>query len=71
MHSDLKNIRTLFIQNRTASAPREDTLYFPEYTESLIPGILQKTVSAFEHVLKTEDFDFVLRTNLSSFYVFP
>ena len=44
-----------------------DDVTFPSISESLIPGILEKTVSALE---RCEGFDVVIRTNLSSVYVF-
>lgn len=40
--------------------------------ENLIPGILNKTLMSLELLLpRLHEFDFVLRTNLSSFFVFP
>ena len=44
-----------------------DDITFPSISESMIPGILDKTVSAFE---RCGGFDVVVRTNLSSVYVF-
>lgn len=38
----------------------------------MIPGILNKTVKGLEFLQPCfSDFDYILRTNLSSFYVFP
>jgi hypothetical protein len=39
--------------------------------ESLEPGILLKTMAAFRYCEKNYDYDFILRTNLSSFWNFP
>jgi hypothetical protein len=40
--------------------------------ETYIPGLGDKTILAMEAFLpRLKEFDFVLRTNLSSFYVFP
>jgi hypothetical protein len=40
--------------------------------ESYVPGILDKTILSMEVMMpRLQEFDFVLRTNLSSFYVFP
>jgi hypothetical protein len=41
--------------------------------ESLKPGILNKTILAFEYFRKnhTLEYDFIIRTNLSSMYVMP
>ncbi len=40
-------------------------------TESLVPGILQKTLDGFEYCLRQFSFEHILRTNISSFFVFP
>lgn len=39
--------------------------------DSLIPGILYKTLDAFDYCLQHFTFDHILRTNISSFFVFP
>lgn len=44
-----------------------DILYL-QGTESFIPGILDKTVKAFEYCLANFDFDYLVRTNNSSFW---
>lgn len=43
-----------------------DTIFIKD-TESLIPGIYNKTIRSIEYCLRTIDFDFIYRTNLSSF----
>jgi len=44
---------------------------FVKTAESYTPGIINKTVLSIEALLpKLKDYDYVLRTNLSSFYVF-
>lgn len=43
-----------------------DDLYF-KGTESVIPGIYNKTIKAIEYVDKHYDYEYILRTNLSSF----
>lgn len=46
-------------------------LYLPG-EESYKPGILMKTILALESFLpRLDEFDFIIRTNLSSFYIFP
>lgn len=44
---------------------------FVQGTESLIPGILEKTLAGFDYCLRNFTFQYILRTNISSFYVFP
>lgn len=49
-----------------------DTIW-SKTAESIIPGILNKTILSLEAFLPRiqTEFDYVLRTNLSSFYIFP
>lgn len=48
-----------------------DTIY-SKCEESYKPGILKKTVLSMEYMLQKDNkYDYILRTNLSSFYVFP
>lgn len=44
---------------------------FVQGTESLIPGILEKTLAGFDYCLRNFTFQYILRTNISSFFVFP
>jgi len=59
-----KDILTLFIRfdnNMDCDVKLDnDTLY--------IPGVMKKTIGAFKYCLDNYSFDFILRTNLSSFY---
>lgn len=45
----------------------ENTLYF-KGIESTIPGIFQKTIYAMEYININYDYEFVVKTNLSSFF---
>lgn len=45
-----------------------DSIILGRSPESYIPGILEKTIDAFAVLLK-EPFDFIVRTNLSSFWI--
>lgn len=53
-------------QNKTP----DNTLCFHDIPETYIPGILLKTMAAFKHIESQHSYDFVVRTNLSSFYIF-
>lgn len=35
------------------------------------PGVLQKTLLSFKDILNKYEFDYILRTNLSSFFIYP
>lgn len=75
MHSDPAHFEVYFIQGDpelpTAHAIKGDHL-FVKTAESYAPGIVNKTVLSIEALMsRMDEFDYVLRTNLSSFYVFP
>jgi hypothetical protein len=73
MESD-PEIYCLFLRQAAVSQPQLDeasrTLTFPG-EECLLPGVLEKTLKGFGFVLANYTFDFLLRTNISSFFVFP
>lgn len=75
MHSDPEHVEAYFIRgNPNLSTPYEikgDDL-FVKTEESYTPGIFNKTVLSMEVFLpKMKEYDYVIRTNLSSFYVLP
>lgn len=79
MHSDPEHFETYFLKgdpniSETVQV-RGDTVWVKTKDQfpSDGPGIINKTTAAFEYFfprIQTE-FDFVIRTNLSSFFVFP
>lgn len=64
-----KNIDCFFIECGETTKQQGDYL-LTECKESFIPGIYQKTILSFEYLLDS-DYDFFIRTNLNSFFVFP
>lgn len=75
MHLDREHIEAYFIKGnaelKTAYQIVDDTIW-SKTVENYAPGILNKTVMSLEAILPhMDEFDYVLRTNLSSFYVFP
>ena len=75
MHLFPKHVEAYFIKADpdlpTAYEIKEDVIW-SKTQESFIPGISNKTFSSMECMLpRIDEFDYVLRTNLSSFYVFP
>ena len=76
MHLDRKHIEAYFIKaDDRIEEPyeiRDDVLWI-KTKDSLIPGVLNKTVLSFEAMLPRikNEFDYIVRTNLSSFYIFP
>jgi hypothetical protein len=67
------DIRFFYIEARDQeeeSVEDGNTLYL-KGTESVIPGIYLKTMKALQHIQSNYNYDFVLRTNLSSFFNIP
>jgi hypothetical protein len=67
------NIQSYFLYNKPDISENVviegDTMYIRDY-ETYIPGILNKTIRAFEYCAKNFEFDYIYRTNLSSFVDF-
>jgi hypothetical protein len=63
------NIKSYFIKYKVGLDDdvilENDTIYI-NGNESLIPGCLVKTIKSIEFLLKTQNFDFIFRTNMSS-----
>jgi hypothetical protein len=67
------DIRFFYIEARDQeeeSVEDGNTLYL-KGTESVIPGIYLKTMKALQHIQSNYNYDFVLRTNLSSIFNIP
>lgn len=83
MHFDPEQIKAYFIKGDpnlpTPYLIEGDTIWAQTQEEGGIPalhnpscsGILNKTLLAFEAILQNHPFDYILRTNLSSFFIFP
>ena len=75
MHLDREHVEAYFIKG----APELEKPYlifedeiWSKTQENYVPGILNKTILSMEAMLpRLDEFDYVLRTNLSSFYYFP
>ena len=66
-------IKYLFIENKAdidVIIEKDNYLYIPGF-ESFIPGIYTKTIKAMEYITNTYSFDYVIRTNLSTFWNMP
>ena len=70
MHTH-SNIKSFFIKYNNLMEENiildNDTIYV-KGNESLIPGCLDKTIKSIEYVLNNFEFDFILRTNMSSVF---
>ncbi len=76
MHNDPEHVEAYFIKANpelSSDYQIEADVIWSKTVENITPGIVNKTILSLEALLpriKTE-FDYVLRTNLSSFYIFP
>jgi hypothetical protein len=75
MHSDPEHVEAYFIR-ADPDLPVQSTIkgdvIWSKTQESLNPGILRKTLLSMEHMLpRLREFDYIVRPNLSSFFVFP
>lgn len=77
MHLDKEHFHAYFLKgdsDLSKVCEVKDDVIWTKSPENLKPGLLNKTILAMEHMqqrIGDFDFDYVLRTNLSSFYVFP
>lgn len=75
MHEDPEHFECYFIRSDPKLSSefliKKDVIW-SKGQESLIPGLLNKTLLSLEAMLpRLDEFDYVLRANLSSFFVFP
>ena len=66
------NITSFFImndENIDEDVVIKENIMYVKANENYIPGILQKTIRTIEYCLQHFEFDFIYRTNLSSFLV--
>jgi|LauGreSBDMM110SN_4_FD.fasta_scaffold06849_2 hypothetical protein len=60
------NIRSFFIKGNEEDSVESETIYVKS-GENYIPGILEKTVKSMEYIQNNYEYDYIFRTNLSSF----
>lgn len=66
------NIKVLFVYGRGTSFKRNEyDLVYDDVFENDYPGMITKTLNAFEDIETTYDYDFIVRTNLSTFWNLP
>ena len=66
-----RNIKIYLVFGETPSkiSIASSNLIVSNTEENIIPGVLKKTVYAFEYISKKYDYKYLLRTNLSSFFI--
>ena len=74
MHKDPQHITAYFIKgdpNLPYLYDIDHDIIWSQVKESIKPGVINKTLVSFEAMLpKIREYDYIVRTNLSSFYVF-
>lgn len=68
LHPDIKVF--LVYGNSFRGTPLESDLVFKDIEEVYNPGMLQKTLRAMEHIEAHYSYDFLLRTNIGTFWNF-
>lgn len=75
MHYDPERVEAYFIRgnpNLPTLYEIQDDVIWCKFHENLNPGMINKTILSMWLMLpRIGEFDYILRTNLSSFYVFP
>lgn len=75
MHLDPLHVQAFFMKadpNLSSNCKIQGDTIWCRTVDALFPGVINKTISSIEFFsLRGDEFDYVLRTNLSSFYYFP
>lgn len=63
------NVKVLFTYGNSAKfEPKSYDLVFPEIEDVPTPGMMLKTLEAFKHINSNYEYDYIVRTNLSTFW---
>lgn len=68
-YSKFSNVKTIYYQfdeNIIKEYELKDDILLIKGKETYIPGILDKTVTAFQYIYNQYDFDYVIRSNIST-----
>lgn len=64
-------IKVYLVYGKTSKiTPRSNDLIYEHIPESYYPGMITKTLNSIEYIHNTYSYDFLLRTNLSTFWDF-
>jgi len=65
------DIKVLFVYGAGTSFNRQEyDLVYDDIPENYYPGMIAKTLAAMEHIDQTYNYDYLIRTNLSTFWDF-
>ena len=68
---DYKYFFILFKEDLTSDIVEEDHVIYVKGKESITPGLYEKTIKAIEYVNSKYEYDYLVRTNVSSFWKIP
>lgn len=68
--NEVADIKMMFVYGKTVGALDSNDLSY-DVAENDYPGIITKTLCAMEQIDKEYDYDFIIRTNLSTFWDLP
>lgn len=75
MHLDPAHVEAYFMKsnpNLSQEVIVDGDVIWVKSSETIVPGLINKTIKSLNFLLpRFNEFDFILRANLSSFYVFP
>jgi hypothetical protein len=75
MNSNPNHIEAYFLKadpNLPKTVERRGDTIWTKTSEVIIPGCMNKTIMAMKYLMpKMNEFDYVVRTNLSTFFIFP
>lgn len=64
------NIKVYLVYGNTNISPNSNDLIYNDIAETYYPGMITKTLRAIKYINDTYTYDFLLRTNLSTFWDF-
>jgi len=64
------DIKVFFVYGNTSIASTTNDLIYTDIEEVYWPGMIQKTIKALEYIDKNYEYEYLLRTNLSTFWDF-
>lgn len=70
-HDANPNVKVILVYGKTElENKQEHELVYDDIEENYYPGMITKTMRAMDHIEKNYDYDFLVRTNISTFWDF-
>lgn len=62
------DIKVLFVYGSSGITNEEYDIVYPDIPENYYPGMIHKTMRAFEYIENNYEYEYIIRTNLSTFW---